>query len=180
MSNTGPTPPQTARLIAAIAGSLAFFVVAPGVIALWIPWRLTCWRLRPLPPTLVPLRLLGAAIALVGLLGLAACFARFAVQGLGTPAPVMPPERLVVTGLYRYVRNPVYVAILWMLIGQALLMGSPALAGYALAVWLGFHLWVLAYEEPTLREKFGADYAAYRAGVRRWWPRWRAWRASSA
>jgi len=173
MSDTGPTPPPTARLIASIAGSLAFFVVAPGVIALWIPWRLTCWRLQPLPPALVPLRLLGAAIALVGLLGLAACFARFVVQGLGTPAPVMPPKRLVVTGLYRYVRNPMYVAILWMLAGQALLMGNRALVGYAIVVALMFHLWVIAYEEPTLREKFGAEYDAYRAGVRRWWPRWK-------
>ena len=83
------------------------------------------------------------------------------------------------TGLYRYVRNPMYVAILWMLIGQALLMGNPALAGYATLVWLGFHLWVLAYEEPTLRKKFGADYAAYRARVRRWWPRLEALVASS-
>jgi protein-S-isoprenylcysteine O-methyltransferase Ste14 len=92
----------------------------------------------------------------------------------------MPPTRLVVTGLYRHVRNPMYVAILWMLVGQALWIGSRALAGYALAVWLMFHLWVLVYEEPTLREKFGADYAAYCAGVRRWWPRWRAWSPPSS
>jgi len=150
------------------------------MIALWIPWRLTGWHLQPLPPALVPWRLLGAVIALVGLLGLAACFARFVVQGWGTPAPVMPPQRLVVTGLYRYVRNPMYVAILWMLAGQALLMGNRALVGYAILVALMFHLWVLAYEEPTLREKFGADYAAYCASVRRWWPRRRPWSPPSA
>jgi protein-S-isoprenylcysteine O-methyltransferase Ste14 len=81
----------------------------------------------------------------------------------------------VVTGLYRHVRNPMYVAILWTLAGQALLMGSRALVGYALVVALMFHLWVIAYEEPTLRDKFGAEYQAYCANVRRWWPRGRAW-----
>jgi protein-S-isoprenylcysteine O-methyltransferase Ste14 len=163
------------RLIASIAGTLAFFVVAPGTIALWLPWRITRGRVQALPAALAPVRPLGVVLAGVGALGLAACFARFVVQGLGTPAPVMPPQRLVITGLYRYVRNPMYVAILWMLTGEALALGSLDLVLYASGVWLMFHLWVLGYEEPSLRAKFGADYAAYCAGVRRWWPRTRPW-----
>ena len=175
---TGRPRPPIARLIVSIAGSLVFFVIAPGTVALWLPWRITRWRVETLPAVLAPVRPLGAVFAAVGAVGLATCFARFAVQGLGTPAPVLPPTRLVVTGLYRHVRNPMYVAILWMLAGQALLLGSRTLLVYAAVVWLCFHVFVLGYEEPTLRAKFGQSYAAYCANVRRWWPRWRPWSAT--
>jgi hypothetical protein len=91
MPTDGDVRPSTGRLIASIAGSLVFFFVAPGVIAFWIPWRLTGWHLRPLPPGWALMRPVGAALVLVGLLALAACFARFVVQGHGTPAPPIPP-----------------------------------------------------------------------------------------
>jgi protein-S-isoprenylcysteine O-methyltransferase Ste14 len=112
----------------------------------------------------------------VGLAGLVESFGRFAIHGRGTPAPVMPPTRLVVTGLYRYVRNPMYVAVLWIVVGQALFFGSRELLAYAALFWVTVHVWVLVYEEPALRARFGADYAAYCAAVRRWWPRLSPWR----
>jgi protein-S-isoprenylcysteine O-methyltransferase Ste14 len=109
-------------------------------------------------------------------LGLLESFARFALQGLGTPAPVFPTRRLVVTGVYRYVRNPMYVAVAAIILGQALLFGSVALLEYGAVVWLMFHLFVLLYEEPTLRGVFGSDYEAFRAAVPRWIPRLTPWR----
>ena len=106
-------------------------------------------------------------------------FARFALQGLGTPAPVAPPSRLVITGLYRYVRNPMYVAVVSLILGQGLFFGNVRLLEYAAAVWLGFHLFVLLYEEPTLRQSFGADYQQFCANVPRWIPRLKSWRPES-
>jgi len=103
-------------------------------------------------------------------------FARFALQGLGTPAPVMPPERLVVTGFYRYVRNPIYVAVTALIAGQGLLFGSVTVLVYGAIVWAGFFLLVLAHEEPALSEQFADEYKRYRANVRRWLPRITPWR----
>jgi len=100
-------------------------------------------------------------------------FARFAIQGLGTPAPVAPPQHLVVTGLYRYVRNPMYVAVLSMIFGQGLLFGNTWLLGYGVVVWLGFFAFVLLYEEPALRGEFGKEYDDFCAHVPRWIPRLR-------
>jgi len=158
-----------------MVGAALFFVAAPGTVAGWVPWLITRWR--PGPPLFgwPFLRPVGAVIVLVGLLALVECFARFALRGLGTPAPVYPTRRLVVTGLYRYVRNPMYVAVTALIVGQALLLGRPALLGYGFGVWLVFHLFVLLYEEPALQAKHGSEYAAYRAAVRRWWPRLRPW-----
>ena len=104
---------------------------------------------------------------------------RFALKGLGTPAPIAPPERLVVTGLYRHVRNPMYVAVTSLIVGQALFFGDVRLLEYGLVLWAGFHLFVLAYEEPTLRAEFGAEYRDFCAHVRRWIPRLKPWRGPS-
>ena len=168
--------PPLRDVIGPILGSIAFFVVAPGTFAFWVPWRITGWEMAPPLLGLTALRVVGAVLALLGLAGLAESFSRFAIHGRGTPAPVMPPTRLVVTGLYRYVRNPMYVGVLWIVIGQALLFGSRRLLVYAAAVWLAVHLFVQLYEEPALRARFGEDYAAYTAAVRRWRPRLRPWR----
>ena len=100
---------------------------------------------------------------------------RFVRDGAGTPAPIYPTDRLVVTGLYRYVRNPMYVGVAAAIFGQALLLGSAALLVYGLAVSLGFHLFVRLYEEPTLHRRYGGQFAAYCAGVRRWLPRLTPW-----
>jgi protein-S-isoprenylcysteine O-methyltransferase Ste14 len=163
-------------VIGPILGSIAFFVLAPGTVAFWIPWRITRWEMAPPLLGLWVLRPAGAVLALVGLIGLAESFSRFAIHGRGTPAPVMPPTRLVVTGLYRYVRNPMYVAVLWIVVGQALFFRSRRLVIYAAVVWIATALFVRLYEEPHLRARFGAEYLSYCAAVRRWWPRLRPWR----
>jgi hypothetical protein len=98
-------------------------------------------------------------------------FTRFANQGLGTPAPIRPPQRLVVAGLYRYVRNPMYVAVSLLNLGQGLLFGSVRLLEYGLVVWLGFFAFVFLYEEPALRRKFGKEYEQFCSHVARWIPR---------
>jgi protein-S-isoprenylcysteine O-methyltransferase Ste14 len=102
-------------------------------------------------------------------------FSRFALQGLGTPAPIAPTKTLVVTGSYRFVRNPMYVAVVSLILGQALLFGSAAALVYGLVVWLTVHLFVLGYEEPTLSGTYGEQYDRYRANVRRWIPRLGPW-----
>lgn len=159
----------------AIIGSLVFFVLAPGTVAAWIPFWLTGWRVQP-PLLGVPgLRVVGAALVVAGFASLLECFVRFAVVGLGTPAPIAPPTRLVVSGQYRHVRNPMYVAILAIVTGQGLVLGSAVLFRYAALTWLVFHTWVLLYEEPRLATQFGAEYERYRQNVRRWWPRLRPW-----
>jgi protein-S-isoprenylcysteine O-methyltransferase Ste14 len=163
-----------------ILGSFVWFWIAPGTVAGWVPYALSEWRIQP-PLLGVPGgRVVGAVVAAMGVMILVECFSRFAIKGRGTPAPIAPTETLVVSGLYRHVRNPMYVAVLAIIVGQALLFGSVAVLGYAGVVWLLFHGFVLAYEEPTLRRKFGSSYDAYRANVRRWWPRIRPWRGSSS
>jgi protein-S-isoprenylcysteine O-methyltransferase Ste14 len=123
------------------------------------------------------LRVLGVALIVAGIPVLLDSFVRFALEGAGTPAPVAPPQRLVVGGLYRYVRNPMYVGVLAVILGQGLLLGDPQLLQYGALVWLSFHLFVVGYEEPALRRKFGAEYGKFCANVRRWTPRLRPWRA---
>ena len=115
-------------------------------------------------------------LILAGVPGLVDSFARFALQGLGTPAPVAPPQKLVVTGLYRHVRNPMYVSVLAAVLGQAFLLGDARLIAYVALFWLACHLYVVAYEEPTLTRTFGAEYEAFRANVPRWLPRVAPWR----
>ena len=104
-------------------------------------------------------------------------FARFAFEGLGTPAPVFPTRRLIVTGLYRHVRNPMYVAVVSLILGQALLFGNLFLLIYGAVVWACFHAFVLGYEEPRLTALYGSEYEQFRANVPRWLPRFRPWRA---
>ena len=113
-----------------------------------------------------------------GLPGLVDSFARFALQGLGTPAPIASPQHLVVTGLYRYVRNPMYVAVVAVILGQAILFGDTRLMTYGGLVCLAFHAFVLTYEEPVLDLKFGAQYEDFRANVPRRIPRLSPWRAA--
>ena len=120
----------------AAAGSAVFFVVAPGVVAGLVPWWLTGWRVRrPLPWwAWTPVRAAGAVLLAVGVVVLVHAFLRFVAEGAGTPAPVAPTERLVVGGLYRYVRNPMYLAVVVTIVGQALIFGQPALLLYAALV----------------------------------------------
>src|SRR5262245_36943930 len=159
----------------ALLGSFAFFWVAPGTVAGLVPYLLTGWSVqRPLLGGR-PVQIAGGILVGLGAATIVECFARFAIQGRGTPAPIAPPERLVVSGPYRRVRNPMYVAVLLMVVGQALLFGRGVLLVYGASLWVVFHVFVLAYEEPTLRRQFGASYDTYRANVPRWWPRPRPW-----
>lgn len=163
--------------VSAVLGSALFFLVAPCVLAGLIPWLMTGWEFGPAFFGIEITRSVGALFILVGLPGLVDSFARFALQGLGTPAPVAPPKHLVVTGLFRHVRNPIFLAVVSTILGQALLFGDWRLIVYGALLWLAFHVQVVAYEEPTLEETFGEEYEAYRANVRRWIPRVVPWRA---
>ncbi|HEY2943862.1 MAG TPA: isoprenylcysteine carboxylmethyltransferase family protein [Vicinamibacteria bacterium] len=158
-------------------GSAVFLLIAPGILAGWIPWRISRWYFRGPLFGGVGSRVVGGLLIAIGLPVLLESFARFALEGRGTPAPVFPTQRLVVSGLYRYVRNPMYLAVLSIILGQALLFGSGTIVGYGALVGLGFHLFVLLYEEPTLRRTYGEEYARYRAHVRRWRPRLRRYEA---
>jgi protein-S-isoprenylcysteine O-methyltransferase Ste14 len=166
------------RKTIAVLGSAIFFAVAPGVLAGLIPWSITHWEFRPPFLDLQATRAVGMLLIVAGLPGLIDSFARFALQGLGTPAPVAPPQNLVVTGLYRHVRNPMYVAVVAVILGQAMLFGDWRLMTYGGLIWLSFHGFVLAYEEPVLAESFGARYEDFRANVPRWIPRLSPWRAA--
>jgi protein-S-isoprenylcysteine O-methyltransferase Ste14 len=170
------------RKPAAAAGSAAFFVLAPGVIAGLVPWWLTGWRVRHPQPSWawVPLRVAGGVLITAGVVVLAQAFVRFVAEGAGTPAPVAPPRHLVVGGLYRYVRNPMYLAVVATIVGQALVLAQPALLGYAAAVGAAMAAFVHGYEEPTLSRQFGEQYQAYRRAVPAWWPRRRPWRPDEA
>jgi protein-S-isoprenylcysteine O-methyltransferase Ste14 len=155
----------------AAAGTAAFFVLAPGVVAGVVPWLLTGWEVEEPLPFWAPLRVVGLALLVAGAAVLVHAFARFVVEGLGTPAPVAPPKHLVVGGLYRYVRNPMYLAVEATIVGQALLLGQLGLLVYAAFVGVAFAAFVHWYEEPTLRRQFGTEYEAYRRAVPAWWPR---------
>src|SRR4051794_39097246 len=141
----------------AIAGSALFFVLAPVTVAGLVPYWICRWRFEHLSIAWIP-EVFGAVLIVMGVLTLLDSFARFALKGLGTPAPVFPTRHLVVSGLYRFVRNPMYVAILAIVLGQGLMFGNVRLLGYGTVLWLTFHLFVLVYEEPTLRRTFGAEY----------------------
>jgi protein-S-isoprenylcysteine O-methyltransferase Ste14 len=164
--------------VTAILGSAVFLVVAPGTLAVYGPWAFSRWHVAPPLLGFFPFRVIGVLLMALGLPVLLDSFARFAIQGLGTPAPIAPPQHLVVTGLYRYVRNPMYVAVSSLIFGQGLFFGNVSILEYGLAVWLGFHIFVLAYEEPTLRGKFGDEYKEFCAHVRRWWPRITPWQGT--
>jgi|SRR5579872_743062 len=152
-------------------GSLAFFIVAPGTIVGLVPWWLTSWRIRPPALGIEALRWVGVALIGLGSLPLLSSFARFAWDGLGTPAPIAPPANLVVTGFYRRVRNPIYLALLIILLGEALLFGDGRVAAWGVIFWLFTFLWVVIVEEPELRRQFGDEHRTYCQNVPRWAPR---------
>jgi protein-S-isoprenylcysteine O-methyltransferase Ste14 len=152
----------------AVVGSVLFLFVAPGVMAGVVPWLLTTWDSGG---TWVPLQVVGVALIAAGAVVLLHAFARFVTEGIGTPAPIAPTEQLVVGGLYRYVRNPMYVAVAATIVGQALVLGRPVLLAYAALFVLVVSTFVRVYEEPTLRDRYGAQYDAYRRSVPGWLPR---------
>ena len=161
---------------AALLGTFAFFWIAPATIGGLVPWIITRWQMQ-LPLFDGPAsRGFGALLVTAGLVIVVECFARFALKGVGTPAPIAPTKHLVVSGLYRHVRNPMYVGVVLAIAGQALYFGSTALIQYGAVVWVGFHAFVLGYEEPALKRQFGAPYETYCQHVPRWLPQLRPWR----
>ena len=157
----------------AAVGSAVFFVLAPGSTAGLVPWLLTGWHHRD---GIRALDVVGGLLVVAGTVVVVAAFVQFVREGRGTPAPVAPTQELVIGGLYRYVRNPMYVAVASMIAGQAVVFRS-----VALLVWLGVFLvavvsFVTWYEEPTLRRTYGESFDRYRRGVPGWWPRLRPWR----
>jgi protein-S-isoprenylcysteine O-methyltransferase Ste14 len=163
------------RKPAAAVGSAIFFVVAPVIVAGFVPRWITGWRPGR---TWLPVQLLGWVLVAAGVAVLVHAFARFVTEGSGTPAPVAPTQRLVIGGLYRFVRNPMYVAVVSVIAGQAMIFGRAALWIYAGVAWLTMAAFVRWYEEPALRRQFGTDYETYRRAVPAWLPRWRPWRGS--
>jgi protein-S-isoprenylcysteine O-methyltransferase Ste14 len=145
-----------------------FLAVAPGVVAGVVPWVLTGWRSAGAPLWLEALGWLAIAAGSAVLLE---AFARFVLEGVGTPAPAAPTEKLVIGGLYRYVRNPMYLAVAAVILGQAAVLGRWLLVVYALAFGATVWSFVHWYEEPTLRRQFGTQYENYLRTVPGWWPR---------
>ena len=164
------------RRRAAAIGSAVFFLVGPGLEAGVGPWVLTGFERGASWPLLV--RALGVLLIAGGLLVVVSAFVEFVAEGLGTPAPVAPPERLVVGGVYRHVRNPMYVATAAVIVGEGLLLGRPILLVAAAVYCTALALLVRLHEEPVMARRFGASYDAYRAAVPAWIPRLRAWRGA--
>lgn len=162
----------------AALGTMVFFFVAPGVVAGVGPWWVNHWRFSSPGWDPQPVRWAGVALIVIGVLALIECFLRFVIAGRGTPAPPMPTEALVVSGLYRYVRNPMYLAVFAVIVGQGVLFGDRRTLVYAVCAGLAFTLFVMLYEEPTLRRRYGAQYEEYSSHVPRWWPRFQAWNGS--
>lgn len=147
--------------------NLIFMVVVPGTAAVYFPLYIA----RDWSPASGSVFFLALALLAAGGAMYAWCVWDFAVFGRGTPAPIDPPKKLVVRGLYRYTRNPMYLSVMTVILGWALLYQAGVLALYALALGLCFHLFILFYEEPRLRGVFGREYEDYCAAVGRWVPR---------
>lgn len=148
-----------------------FFVFVPGTVAGYLPYRFLLRAGKWAWPAPGAEPLAGAALIVLGVAGLLWCGWHFATTGRGTPAPFDPPKALVAKGPYRWVRNPMYVSVATILIGESLFFQTTVLLGYLAVAWLFIHLFVLLYEEPTLREKFGDSYEDYCRRVSRWIPR---------
>jgi protein-S-isoprenylcysteine O-methyltransferase Ste14 len=157
------------RSTAGIA-SAAFFVVAPGTVVGLVPWLITRWEITGsgLPWRL--LQAIGVVLIVAGLIPPVHAFVQFVKAG-GTPMPIAPTQRLVVTGFNRYVRNPMYLGLIVVMLGQALLFGSLALVLWAAAFWIITASFVCWYEEPTLVDEYDGEYEEYRRHVHAWLPR---------
>jgi protein-S-isoprenylcysteine O-methyltransferase Ste14 len=139
-----------------------------------VPWLISGWQVRgPVSPLAIIRMALGGVLLVLAIVVLVRAFARFVMEGRGTPAPVAPPERLVVGGDYRFVRNPMYLAVITAVLGQAMIFGSLGLLVYAVALWVITAAFVRWYEEPVLLRRYGDEYERYRLAVRAWLPRLR-------
>ena len=156
-------------------GSVLFFLVAPAVVGGAVPWFIT----RHTGLAVAPIAVAGLVVVALGLAALVACFVQFVREGHGTPAPITPTEKLVVGGLYRWVRNPMYLAVGAIILGQAV-----AFASIGVLIWFGVFVaavvsFVTVYEQPILRSTYGPSYDAYCRAVPGWWPRLTPWDGES-
>ena len=161
---------QSSSLLGPALGTIVFVTLLPGSVIVLIPYLLCGWHLAEA----AALRWAGTCLLLLALPIFVDFLVRFVREGHGTPAPVAETQRLVVSGPFRYVRNPGYVGVLGLIVGQSLLFASPAVLGHAAIMALAFHLFVVLYEEPHLRQKFGTEYEEYQRRVPRWLPRLRS------
>jgi protein-S-isoprenylcysteine O-methyltransferase Ste14 len=158
---------MASRGVGPLVRTLIFTVLVPGTVTIYVPYRLLPggdFNLGAARYAGIPLIAFGAAIYFW-------CAWNFAWVGLGTPAPIDPPKRLVARGLYRHIRNPMYVGVLNVLLGEALFFQSLPVLEFALFAFIAMHLFVVLYEESVLRRKFGASYEDYCRTVPRWIPR---------
>lgn len=146
--------------------SLVFTLVVPATVAVYLP----LWLVRGRAFVPGPLAMSGAVLLLGGALVYAWCAWDFIVSGRGTPLPLDAPRQLVVRGLYRYTRNPMYVGVLTTILGWAAWFQSGTLVVYGAIVFLLFHTFVVLHEEPALGRQFGKQYDDYRSSVQRWLP----------
>ncbi len=150
--------------------SIIFLIVLPGAVMVYTPYYVLSLNIKLFFPEINAFRLIGLVPISIGTVIILWCFWDFINSGKGTPAPNDPPKTLVVKGFYRLTRNPMYVGVIFVLSGEILLFESTALIIYSFTVWLLFHSFVILYEEPTLKDKFGGSYAQYVESVPRWLP----------
>jgi protein-S-isoprenylcysteine O-methyltransferase Ste14 len=163
-------PEEMTRAIGPILKTMLFTLVAPGTVLVLVPrWLLGGVFPRP---ERGPLTWVGGVVILLGAAIYFRCAWEFAVRGLGSPAPIAPTKFLVTTALHRYVRNPMYIGVLTVLLGEAVTFRSAVLLGYATFFCVPVELFVVFYEEPALRRQFGESYEEYRRSVPRWIPKW--------
>ena len=166
------------KRISAAFGSFVWLVLAPGTVCGLVPWLITGWRQSG---DSVPwVDALGWLLVLAGAAVLGHAFIAFAWHGRGTPAPAAPTERLVVEGAYRHVRNPMYVAVMAVVLGQVLLFASWGLFAYLILIGITMAAFVHTYEEPTLREAYGPAYEEFCENVPRWLPRLTPWHGATS
>ena len=153
--------------------TVGFTILVPGTVAVLIPQILGRWRRYPTMPINENLARTGGALSLISGIVLYGYTAfQFGSEGKGTPSPSDEPEELVTSGIYAHSRNPMYIAVLLVILGQALRQRSVAILWWGFGMWIGFHNRVIGYEEPHLAEKHGEAYEAYRESVPRWFARW--------
>ena len=174
-AESGAVSPRSGGRAATLLKTALFTLVVPGSVTVWIPRWLFPEMRRPLAWPADLGSWLAAGVITAGAAVYGHCAFHFAERGRGTPAPLDPPRHLVVSGLYRYVRNPMYLGVLMVLLGEAWLLDSGVLLRYSGVVFLFFNVFILGYEEPALRRSFGEEYQAYWREVRRWIPRRLPW-----
>ena len=160
-----------------ILWSLLFTIVVPGTVAGLVPWLITGWHRAADPFGLPGAWVLGVLLVALGLPVLLGAIYKFATAGLGTPLPAAPTTHLVISGPHRFVRNPMYIAVVAIILGQALTLSRPELLWYAALVALATATFARVYEEPTLHRQFGEEYDRYRKAVHAWVPRITPYRA---